>query len=84
MNQASQKTEQEYKGEYAIHTKDLNLWYGTFQALYEPVSAPKADTSKPEESKPDDQNDQPGGNGKQSKSSKKKQKAAASNDSGGK
>jgi phosphate transport system ATP-binding protein len=35
MNQASQKTEQEYKGEYAIHTKDLNLWYGTFQALFD-------------------------------------------------
>lgn len=34
MNQASQTIEDAYKGEYAIHTKNLNLWYGTFQALY--------------------------------------------------
>ena len=31
MSQTSQKTAHEY----AIHTRDLNLWYGTFQALFD-------------------------------------------------
>lgn len=35
MNQASQTNEDAYMGEYAIHTKNLNLWYGTFQALFD-------------------------------------------------
>lgn len=35
MNQASQITEESTTDEYAIHTHQLNLWYGTFQALFE-------------------------------------------------
>lgn len=35
MNQASQITEDTTTDEYAIHTHELNLWYGTFQALFE-------------------------------------------------
>ena len=35
MNQASQITEESTTDEYAIHTHELNLWYGTFQALFE-------------------------------------------------
>ncbi len=35
MNQASQITENTTTDEYAIHTHQLNLWYGTFQALFE-------------------------------------------------
>jgi len=35
MNQASQKIEQTNTDKYAIHTSNLNLWYGTFQALFD-------------------------------------------------
>jgi len=35
MNQASQIIEDINTDEYAIHTSDLNLWYGTFQALFD-------------------------------------------------
>ena len=35
MNQASQKIEQANTDKYAIHTSNLNLWYGTFQALFD-------------------------------------------------
>ncbi len=35
MNQASPIIEDTATGEYAIHTSDLNLWYGTFQALFD-------------------------------------------------
>jgi phosphate transport system ATP-binding protein len=35
MKQASQKIEQSSTDKYAIHTSDLNLWYGTFQALFD-------------------------------------------------
>ncbi len=35
MNQASQIIEDAASDEYAIHTHALNLWYGTFQALFD-------------------------------------------------
>jgi phosphate transport system ATP-binding protein len=35
MNQASLKTEKNNANEFAIHTRNLNLWYGTFQALFD-------------------------------------------------
>ncbi len=35
MNTAAQATETTTDQDYAIHTKDLNLWYGTFQALFD-------------------------------------------------
>lgn len=35
MNQASQITKDTTTDEYAIHTHELNLWYGIFQALFE-------------------------------------------------
>ena len=35
MNQASQIIEDTATDELAIHTSDLNLWYGTFQALFD-------------------------------------------------
>jgi phosphate transport system ATP-binding protein len=35
MNQASQLAENASASEFAIHTMDLNLWYGTFQALFD-------------------------------------------------
>jgi len=35
MNQANQITEESTTDEYAIHTHELSLWYGTFQALFE-------------------------------------------------
>ncbi len=36
MNSAAQKVDVEIDGdEYAIHTDKLNLWYGTFQALFD-------------------------------------------------
>ena len=35
MNQASPKIEDTATAEYAIHTSALNLWYGTFQALFD-------------------------------------------------
>lgn len=35
MNTAAQATQTNTGQEYAIHTSKLNLWYGTFQALYD-------------------------------------------------
>lgn len=35
MNQASPIIKDTATGEYAIHTSELNLWYGTFQALFD-------------------------------------------------
>ncbi len=35
MNQASQNIQQTDASDFAIHTRDLNLWYGTFQALFD-------------------------------------------------
>jgi phosphate transport system ATP-binding protein len=35
MNQSSQIIEDTTTDEYAVHTSDLNLWYGTFQALFD-------------------------------------------------
>ena len=35
MNQANQIIEDTSTAEYAIHTSELNLWYGTFQALFD-------------------------------------------------
>ena len=35
MSPASQKSAHDSMHEYAIHTRGLNLWYGTFQALFD-------------------------------------------------